>query len=162
MQDEDFEKDLEGASPKVKHASPRDRVRLLREQYTIPNIVLEAIADRGEDLAQWGIETIVDGETKTYKNAVFVVRELTTQQVKEAARESTEEDSEIAQVKLALVKFGAMDVEGREFDLDKILAAGGYMLHMLLLAASNNIVFGGSQGGFMSQMAGSLSQGKRV
>lgn len=170
----DIESTLEGRdSAEFKPALRPEKAGRLRKEYALIGAVMQIFELRGVDPSRWGItreeyeETVdgPDGETVKrkvvkYNGATFVVRELDMHELKKAA-EYPGADGEIEQIKLALVKFGKMDVKGSAYEVDFILSAGGSVLHQLLLAASNAILWpGGAPEPIFAEMSEALGSGK--
>lgn len=170
----DIEKTLEGRGPAdLKPATRPEKAGRLRKEYALISAVMQIFEQKGVDATRWGItreeweETVTgpDGEpvkrqVVKYNGATFVVQELYIDELKKAA-EYPGAAGEVEQIKRALVKFGKMDLQGSAYEVDYILSAGGSVLHQLLLAASNAILWpGGAPEPIFAEMSEALSSGK--
>lgn len=159
------------ATPGEAAAVPR-----LKMRFPLTRSALEMFERKGVDLGRWGIvkrmitqpvgEADADGKQATevitvYENATFDVRELSVDELK-AASGMPEAEAEKHQITKALVRFGTMDVERMQYELDVILAAGGFVLHALILSCSNAAIFPKGMLTTMQEAQEASQQGKFV
>lgn len=179
----DIEEDLAGVSPEseFRAATRRETIRELCKEFPLTPAVMRVLEARGVDVTRWGMERVVteepvldddgapvlgdDGEPRktevvTYNNATFVMRELQIGEMKAAGMGATEVDLEKKQIEASLLRFGRMDVKKKVYELEYILGSGGHILHILLMACSNSLMFPGGQFEDITEAMGAAKRGK--
>ena len=158
----DIEKELEGGSKKKSRG-----LRRCRLEVEIPESVLQRMIFRADDegvLSRYGIEHVIetdeDGKTRaSYKNATFVVEELTFGEMQDVTRST---DQEVRQVALQMIRFGTRDMKMRNDDVEELLEIGGVALQMLLVGGCNMIMAPDGIHEWQETVATTVARGKRL